>query len=125
MYEKSKKLVYILALLAFLCATFMVFAGCEQYSPIPQQSTPAPMQVVLRVYTAEYCGPCRAQKPYVDAVKNSNKISVEIVDVTNDSSLATNAGISNLPCYQVFINGQLYWQGNSIDPVYRQVVGGG
>lgn len=121
---KMQKIVYILAMLAFLSATFLMFAGCEQQYPVPQSPFGTP-QIVLRCYTADYCRPCHAEKPYVDAIRATGKITVEIIDVTNDSGTAQQDGITDLPTYRVYINGQLYWQGKSIAPVYRQVVGGG
>lgn len=125
--SKIIKILYVFTLLAFLAVSFAVFASCDR--PIPQtsflESEIPQSQVVLRVYTAEYCRPCHQEKPYVDAIRASGKISVEIVDVTPDRRIADEAGVIDLPTYRVFINGQLYWQGHSIAPIYRQVVGGG
>lgn len=119
-----QKTVHILAMLAVLSATFLVFAGCEEPCPVPQVPV-SRTQVVLRCYTADYCEPCLKEKPYVEAIRATGKITVEIIDVTNDYGTVQRDGIKDLPTYRVFINGQLYWQGNSIAQVYRVVVGGG
>lgn len=120
---KTQKILYIIAMLAFLTATFVVLMGCEP--PMPPVPPLSGSQIMLRCYTADWCKECHKETPYVDSIRATGRISVEVVDLTTDSSPAAQAGIRDLPYYQVFVNGQLYWQGGSIFPVYSQVVGGG
>lgn len=122
---KTQKILYILAMLAFLSATFLVFAGCDEESDYVPQLPISQSQVVLWCYTADWCKECHKETSYVESIRATGKIGVEVVDLTTDSSPAAQAGITAIPYYQVFVNGQLYWHGSSIAPVYRQIVGGG
>ena len=59
-------------------------------------------------FSAEWCGPCKMLGPVLEEVSNefAGKINFLNVDVDNDSELAVQFGVTNIPALIVLKDGQ-------------------
>ncbi|MFM6963236.1 MAG: thioredoxin [Micrococcales bacterium] len=64
---------------------------------------------VLVDFWAEWCGPCRMVSPIVDQIgeEHSDKIVVVKVNVDEESDLAVKYGITGIPAFKLFHNGEV------------------
>lgn len=64
---------------------------------------------VLVDFWAEWCGPCRMVSPVVDLIgeENADKIVVVKVNVDEESELAVKYGITGIPAFKLFHNGEI------------------
>jgi len=64
---------------------------------------------VLVDFFAEWCGPCKAMAPALDAVANELKGKVKIVkvDVDQNPSVTMNYGVQAMPTLLLFKNGKV------------------
>lgn len=62
---------------------------------------------VLVDFNADWCGPCRMLRPILEEVSNEKKIiKFASVNVDNEDLLASQYGISSIPCLILFENGK-------------------
>ena len=62
-------------------------------------------------FWAEWCGPCRMQKPIFEqvsntAIENNSEVSYYTFNVESDKSFATALGIRSIPTIKSFSNGR-------------------
>ncbi len=64
---------------------------------------------VLVDFFAEWCGPCKAMAPALDAVANElkGKVKVVKVDVDQNPSVTTNYGVQAMPTLLLFKDGKV------------------
>jgi thioredoxin 1 len=60
-------------------------------------------------FWAEWCGPCRAVSPILDAIasENADKLSIVKLDVDNNPETAEKYGITSIPAMLVFEKGEV------------------
>jgi len=76
----------------------------------PADTTEKPTYLIY--FTATWCGPCRAQKPIIEQIKDAGKFKVYIVDIDNDRSSANSWGISSVPVVATVVDGKVTYRGN-------------
>ncbi len=68
-------------------------------------------QPVLVDFSAAWCPPCRKMMPVVDALSQelAGEAKVVKVDIDESPSVAQRYGVSSIPHFTVFQNGQAVW----------------
>lgn len=68
-------------------------------------------KVVLIDFYAEWCGPCKKMKPFLDeiAIEMADKVVVVRIDADQNPELAQAMGINALPILHVYKNKNLTW----------------
>lgn len=61
---------------------------------------------VLVDFNAKWCGPCRMLKPIIDEFSENSQIKVCSVDIDENEELASNYGVSSIPCLILFDKGE-------------------
>ena len=66
-------------------------------------------KVVLLDVWAPFCGPCRGLEPIVEQIAEQNKDWVDVVklDASSQMDFAQEIGVSGLPTFFAFKNGQI------------------
>jgi len=68
-------------------------------------------KVVLVDFYAEWCGPCKKMKPYLEAIeKDMPNVKVVRLDVDKHTELANSLKILELPTIRVFKQGKVVWE---------------
>lgn len=67
------------------------------------------LPISMVVFSAEWCGPCKILKPIVEELSNELKEKVPIfkLDVDENSDIAAQLGIRNVPTILFFKNGEV------------------
>ena len=68
-------------------------------------------KIVLIDFYAEWCGPCKLMKPYLEEIANDMKDKVQVIriNVDNNPALCKELKIDELPVLQVYKNKGLSW----------------
>lgn len=80
----------------------------SDFNQIIQENKPT-----LVDFFATWCGPCRAQAPILEAVKQKmgDKANILKVDVDQNQALAQQFRVSSIPTLILFKNGMAVWRG--------------
>jgi thioredoxin 1 len=67
---------------------------------------------VLVDFAAEWCGPCKMQKPILKQLvsKMGSKARVVTIDVDKNKSIASKYRVMSVPTLAIFKNGKLVWR---------------
>jgi thioredoxin 1 len=71
-------------------------------------------KLVLVDFYAEWCGPCKKMKPYLEEISNEMKdvVIVERIDVDANKSLCREMSVSALPVLMLYKQGEVVWMKN-------------
>jgi len=77
------------------------------FNTIVNSATP-----VLVDFSAEWCGPCKAQSPVLAAIAKEldNKLKVIKIDVDKNPGIAARFRVQSVPTLVLFKNGQILWR---------------
>ncbi len=80
-------------------------------SPEEYQEMIGKHKYVLVDFYAEWCGPCKKMKPFLEKMTKDKKLGVEIIriDVDEHNTLATFLGIEGLPTLKMYQSGAEVW----------------
>lgn len=80
-------------------------------SPEAYQEMIGKHKYVLVDFYAEWCGPCKKMKPYLEKMAKDKKLGIEIIrlDVDEHNTLATFLGIEGLPTLKMYQSGIEVW----------------
>lgn len=69
-------------------------------------------KTVLIDFYADWCGPCKKMKPYLDEMSNEMSATVKVIRINADENpeLCQELKIDALPTLQLFKNGMLTWE---------------
>ncbi len=67
---------------------------------------------VLIDFYADWCGPCKAQAPILQNLKQElgDKVTIVKIDVDSNQQLAGKLNIRSIPTMMIFQKGELKWQ---------------
>ena len=67
---------------------------------------------VLIDFYADWCGPCKAQAPILQNLKQElgDKVTIVKIDVDRNQQLAEKLNIRSIPTMMIFQKGELKWQ---------------
>lgn len=80
---------------------------------------------VIKHYTAEWCSPCRALKPIIQEIINTNpSVNYQLIDIDANMQSAQAAGIKSIPVIVVEKNGAETSRFVGVQPksVYEQAI---
>ena len=71
---------------------------------------------VLVDFYADWCGPCKAQKPILEEFsrKAGDKVAIIQVDVDRNQNAAAKYQVRSIPTMMLFKNGQVVWQHSGV-----------
>lgn len=77
-----------------------------------QQDVLDSKKIVLLDVWAPFCGPCRGMEPIIEAIANESESWVDVVklDASTEMDFVQELGVSGLPTFFVFKNGQVVAQ---------------
>lgn len=78
---------------------------------------------VLVDFFATWCGPCKAQAPILDEVKQllGDDISIIKIDVDKNQSAASIYQVRSVPTLMIFKKGELKWRQAGVFPTHELV----
>lgn len=73
-------------------------------------------KLVLVDFYADWCGPCKKMKPYLEEIARDMKdvVVVERIDVDANKALCKEMGVSALPVLMIYKNGEVVWMKNAL-----------
>lgn len=78
-------------------------------------------QPVLVDFYADWCGPCQAMTPVISEIAQNygQKIKIIKVNVDKNPVAAQTYGISGIPAFIMFKNGEVIWRHNGMIPGFE------
>lgn len=107
---KKLKLLFWLFVLAVICSPLLIFLGCES-----RQS------YVLYAVTAKWCGPCHADAPNLEAIRQQGGVRIQIYDYDASPDVVKRLNATDLPCYVLCLNGEEVYRSHSAAELYDKL----